>query len=65
MKKLLLLPVLLMSMIVGCSEKPQNEKEKETIYTPMDWFKDTDVIENDLKFYSDFYEIRDYGKVVE
>ena len=65
MKKLLLLPVLLMTMLVGCNDKKPQETEKETIYTPMDWFKDTDVIENDLKFYSDFYEIRDYGKVVE
>ncbi len=62
MKKLLLLPVLLMSMLVGCNEKPT--EEKETIYTPIDWFKDTDVIENELTFSATMGGFLDYEKVI-
>lgn len=64
MKKLLLLPLLLMSMLVGCNENSKSEKETETIYTPLDWFEDTDVIENELKVDIDYYEVNDYEKVI-
>ena len=62
MKKLLLLPVLLMSMLVGCNGKPT--EEKETFYTPIDWFKDTDVIENELTFSATMGGFLDYEKVI-
>ena len=64
MKKLLLLPVLLMTMLVGCNDKKSQEAEKETLYTAMDWFKDTDVIENELTFYVNGGGTKDYGKKV-
>ena len=62
MKKLLLLPALLMSMLVGCNGKPT--EEKETFYTPIDWFKDTDVIENELTFSATMGGFFDYEKVI-
>ena len=64
MKKLLLLPVLLMTMLVGCNDKKSQEAEKETIYTPVDWFKDTDVFENELKFSADLDVFYDYEKTI-
>ena len=56
MKKLMLLPLLVMSMLVGCNEK----QEEETIYTPDVWLKDNDVFENDLRYYVGGYTGRDY-----
>ena len=64
MKKLLLLPVLLMTMLVGCNDKKPQEAEKETIYTPVDWFKDTDVFENELEFSADLDVFYDYEKTI-
>ena len=64
MKKLLLLPVLLMTMLVGCNDKKPQEAEKETLYTAMDWFQDTDVVENELTFYVNGGGTKDYGKKV-
>ena len=64
MKKLLLLPVLLMTMLVGCNDKKSQEAEKETIYTPVDWFKDTDVFENELRFSADLDVFYDYEKTI-
>lgn len=64
MKKLLLLPVLLMTMLVGCNDKKPQEPEKETIYTATDWFKDTDVIENELRFDAGLTTSLDYEKTV-
>ena len=64
MKKLLLLPVLLMTMLVGCNDKKPQEPEKETIYTVTDWFKDTDVIENELRFDAGLTTSLDYEKAV-
>ena len=64
MKKLLLLPVLLMTMLVGCNDKKSQEAEKETIYTPVDWFKDTDVFENELEFSADLDVFYDYEKTI-
>lgn len=62
MKKILLVPLMAISLLVGCNTKEQ--EEKDTLYTPMDWFKDTDVIENDLAFYVDLYKVTDYDKEV-
>ena len=62
MKKIMLLPLLVMSMLVGCN---QNEgKEAETIYTISDWFENADVFENELSFYVDGYKTTDYDKNV-
>jgi len=58
MKKILILPALLMSMLTGCS------KEEEKIYTPIDWFKDTDVIENEMEFFVGARTEKDYDKKV-
>ena len=60
MKKLMLLPLLIMSTLVGCSPK----QEEETIYTVNDWFDNTDVLENELNFYVDISEVHDYDKMV-
>lgn len=58
----MLLPLLVMSMLVGCN---QNEgKEAETIYTISDWLENTDVFENELSFYVDGYKTTDYDKDV-
>lgn len=62
MKKILLVPLMAISLLVGCNTNEQ--QEKDTLYTPMDWFKDTDVVENDLAFYVDLYKVTDYDKEV-
>lgn len=64
MKKLLLLPLLVMSMLVGCNENGSNDKE-EKIYTPVEWLKDTNEFENELQYYVGGGDhSTDYGKVV-
>ena len=63
MKKILLVPLMAISLLTGCNtnkEKP----EEETIYTPYDWLKDTDVFENDLRYYCGIDSSYDYDKVV-
>lgn len=65
MKKLLLLPLLVMSMLVGCNENGSNDKEEEKIYTPVEWLKDTDEFENELQYYiAGGDHSTDYGKAV-
>ena len=64
MKKILLVPLMAISLLVGCNTNQQEEKEKETIYTPMDWFKDTDVFENELRFSADLDVFYDYEKTI-
>ena len=64
MKKILLVPLMAISLLVGCNTNQQEEKEKETIYTPMDWFKDTDVFENELRFNADLDVFYDYEKTI-
>ena len=65
MKKILLVPLMAISLLVGCNNKQEEkEKEKETIYTPMDWFKDTDVFENELRFSADLDVFYDYEKTI-
>ena len=64
MKKLLLVPLMAISLLVGCNDKQSQKSEKETVYTAIDWFENTDVIENELTFYVNGGGTEDYEKKV-
>ena len=64
MKKLLLLPLLVMSMLVGCNENGTSSKEEEKIYTPVEWLKNTDTFENELYYYVAGIGEEDYDNVI-
>ena len=63
MKKILLVPLMALSLLTGCNAKKE-ETVKETIYTPYDWLKDTDVFENELRYYCGYDSSYDYDKVI-
>lgn len=64
MKKILLVPLMAISLLVGCNE--MQKQEEEPIVTIQDWLSDNNPVENECKYFTGVgtYSEIDYGGYV-